>query len=178
MVKRVRKANLDGMDATAIFSSQTFRNAMARVPTAVHIVTTDGPHGRGGMTASAVCPVTDAPPTLLICLNRASRTNRLIKANGVLAVNTLRAEQHELSRAFAGQRGLSMDGRFGEAEWTTLSGSSPILTDGFAAFDCRVTEIKDIGSHSVIFAEIITLKMDAGASALVYADRRYQPPAL
>jgi Conserved protein/domain typically associated with flavoprotein oxygenases, DIM6/NTAB family len=41
-----------------------FRNAMARLGSAVNIITTDGPAGRAGFTASAVCSVTDTPPTL------------------------------------------------------------------------------------------------------------------
>ncbi len=47
-----------------------YRDAMARLGAAVSIVTTDGPAGRAGFTASAVCSVTDDPPTLLVCMNR------------------------------------------------------------------------------------------------------------
>ena len=42
-----------------------FKDAMARRATAVHLVTTDGDTGRHGFTASAVCSVTDSPPSLL-----------------------------------------------------------------------------------------------------------------
>jgi flavin reductase (NADH) len=49
-----------------------FREAMARLPAAVNIITTAGPHGRCGVTASAVCSVTDTPPTMLACINRSS----------------------------------------------------------------------------------------------------------
>ena len=35
---------------------------MARLGAAVNVVTTDGPAGRYGFTASAVCSVTDDPP--------------------------------------------------------------------------------------------------------------------
>lgn len=45
---------------------QDFRDAMARLGSAVNIITTDGPAGRAGFTASAVCSVTDTPPTLLV----------------------------------------------------------------------------------------------------------------
>jgi hypothetical protein len=45
---------------------EDYREAMARLGVAVSIVTTDGPAGRAGFTASAVCSVTDEPPTLLV----------------------------------------------------------------------------------------------------------------
>ena len=51
-----------------IVDHQTF--AMSCMGAAVNIITTDGPAGRAGFTASAVCSVTDTPPTLLVCLNR------------------------------------------------------------------------------------------------------------
>ncbi|EPA9912692.1 pyrimidine utilization flavin reductase protein F, partial [Cronobacter sakazakii] len=38
---------------------QAFRDAMSRLGAAVNIVTTDGPAGMAGFTASAVCSVTD-----------------------------------------------------------------------------------------------------------------------
>ena len=52
---------------------QAYREAMARLGAAVNVVTTDGPGGRAGFTASAVCSVTDTPPTLLVCANRVER---------------------------------------------------------------------------------------------------------
>lgn len=41
---------------------QDVRNAMAQLGSAVNPITTDGAAGRSGMTASAVCSVTDDPP--------------------------------------------------------------------------------------------------------------------
>lgn len=42
-----------------IVDQQTFRDAMSCMGAAVNIITTDGPAGRAGFTASAVCSVTD-----------------------------------------------------------------------------------------------------------------------
>ncbi|STH73084.1 oxidoreductase, flavin:NADH component [Escherichia coli] len=41
-----------------IVDQQTFRDAMSCMGAAVNIITTDGPAGRAGFTASAVCSVT------------------------------------------------------------------------------------------------------------------------
>ncbi|MGO8126666.1 flavin reductase, partial [Rhizobium ruizarguesonis] len=41
------------------FSKTEFRNAMARVCAPVNFITTNGPAGRGGFTATAMCSVTD-----------------------------------------------------------------------------------------------------------------------
>ena len=55
-----------------------FREAMSRLGAAVHIVTTAGPAGMAGFTATAVCSVSDAPPMLLVCLNRKSQGGPII----------------------------------------------------------------------------------------------------
>jgi flavin reductase len=53
---------------TIEIASEDYRDAMACLGAAVSIVTTDGAAGRAGFSASAVCSVTDDPPTLLVCL--------------------------------------------------------------------------------------------------------------
>src|ERR1700745_2349045 len=57
-----------------------FREAMSRVASSVSIISTDGPHGIAGFTCSAVCSVTDEPPTIMVCVNRRSAANAVIKA--------------------------------------------------------------------------------------------------
>jgi flavin reductase len=157
-------------------SREQFRDAMARLGAAVNVVTTDGAAGRTGFTASAVCSVTDDPPTLLVCVNRSSKGNALFKANGVLCVNTLASGCRALSDAFAGKGGLDADGRFGLATWTRLVTGAPVLEDAaVVAFDCRITEVLEKGSHSVLFAEIEAIRQGAPGGALIWYGRDYHP---
>ena len=68
-------------DSYAPLDSAHFREAMSRIVTAVHILTTDGAAGRLGATVSAVCSVTDDPCSILVCVNRASRVHAAILKN-------------------------------------------------------------------------------------------------
>jgi len=72
---------------------QEFREALSRAVTPVTVIATSGPSGTAGVTCSAVCSVSDTPPTVLVCVNRKSFANGIIKANGVLTVNWLSAAQ-------------------------------------------------------------------------------------
>ena len=83
-----------------------FREAMSRLGAAVHVITTAGPGGKAGATATAVCSVSDAPPTLLMCLNRRSQTNPVVVENGVFCVNTLGDGGAEIADIFAGRTGV------------------------------------------------------------------------
>ena len=72
-----------GPDTVHTCDQAQFREAMSRLGAAVHVVTTAGPGGKTGATATAVCSVSDAPPTLLVCINRSSQTNPVVVENGV-----------------------------------------------------------------------------------------------
>jgi flavin reductase len=153
---------------------QEFRDAMARLGAAVNIITTAGPAGRGGFTASAVCSVTDDPPTLLVCVNRGSNSGAVVKANGALCVNTLAAGQQELSAVFAGATKCSMEDRFLSGNWGELVTGAPVLQDAVVAFDCRIADMVEKGSHTVLFAEIEAIRQGSRHSqALIYYARDY-----
>ena len=146
---------------------------MARLGAAVNIVTTDGPAGRAGFTASAVCSVTDDPPTLLVCMNRGSSGAAAFDGNGVLCVNTLSAGQDPLSNAFAGFTGLEGEARFSVGEWDAMETGAPALLGAAVTFDCRVTDVIEKGTHAVLFAEVQAVRSNDTACGLIYFSRGY-----
>lgn len=148
-----------------------YRNAMARLGAAVHVITTDGPGGRAGFTASAVCSVTDEPPTLLVCVNRAASVYPAFRANGVLCVNALAAGQQQLSSLFGGK--TPMDERFAAGRWGRKLTGAPVLEGAAVSFDCRVSHVTPVGTHDVLFCETLAIAIGGTADGLIYFDRRY-----
>ena len=148
-----------------------FRDAMARLGAAVHVITSDGPGGRAGFTASAVCSVTDTPPSLLVCLNRSASVHEAFEANGVLCVNTLAHGHEPLSNTFGGQ--TTMDERFALGAWSTLATGAPVLDGAVVSFDCRVTQTVNVGTHDVLMCEVVAIGVGSGEAGLFYFDRRY-----
>lgn len=154
-------------------SREEYRDAMARLGAAVNLVTTDGEAGRYGLTASAVCSVTDKPPTLLVCINKDSAANQTIKTNEAFCVNVLALQHSDLGRLFS-TRGVSIEDRFASCEyWTTGATGSPVLMTAPASFDCGVTEIAEIGSHSVFFGEVQALQISGQSEGLIYFERAF-----
>lgn len=152
-------------------SGQAYRDAMARLGAAVNVVTTDGPAGRHGFTASAVCSVTDSPPTLLVCLNRGSSASATVHANRVLCVNTLAAGQENLSTRF-GSRVPAAE-RFAAGEWDPGVTGSPVLKGALASFDCRIVRHVEVGTHDVLFCEVVGIGDEGAREGLIYFLRRY-----
>jgi len=149
-----------------------FRNAMSLLTTAVNVITTSGETGMHGFTASAVCSVTDTPPTLLVCMNQSSRSHAHFFENKVLAVNVLSTQHEQISNAFASSK-FSSEDRFKLGDWSTLETSSPILEDALVSFDCQIENIQQVGTHSIFLCRVLAVKQSDQEESLVYFNRAY-----
>ncbi|MGW0657126.1 flavin reductase [Streptomyces umbrinus] len=149
-----------------------FREAMAHLPAAVNILTTNGPSGRCGITLSAVCSVTDDPPTLLVCVNRASAMHDVFQANGRVCVNVLGGDQQELALHFAGATKVPMAERFTWDVWDR-GHDVPVLKDALVTAVGTVKHAVPMGSHSVLFVDIEHIRTQSGGQSLVYFNREF-----
>jgi flavin reductase len=161
-------------ESIATVEAKMFRDGMAQVGAAVHVVTTDGPGGKAGFTATAVCSVCDAPPTVLVCLNRKSGSGPIVQKNRVFCVNTLSDDCEAVADVFAGRTGAIKDERFVTGMWSTLKTGAPVLQTSVVAFDCRVVEARTMGGHNVIFGAVVDIRLGPAGPALVYHNRAYK----
>ena len=131
---------------------QAYRDAMARFAGAVHVVTTDGEGGLRGATVIAACSVSDAPPTILVCLNRENVKNECFLRNRRFALNTLAPEQQPLAvGVFRHHRpGRSRSGSH-SARWDTIASGAPTLIGAMAVFDCELFDWQGSGHPSCTF---------------------------
>ncbi|BCZ81308.1 FMN reductase (NADH) RutF [Paraburkholderia terrae] len=159
--------DLPDIDATA------FREALAHAATSVTVIATDGPAGKAGVTCSAVCSVSDTPPTILFCVNRRSAANSVIRTNGLLSVNWLHAQQTGISQLFSGVGQVPMRERFNDARWQASAHGVPYRTDALIALDCRIASAMEIGTHSVFVARVLNARRADGMQPLVYCQRAY-----
>ena len=154
-----------------MIEATNFRNAMSLLPTAVNVVTTEGLSGAHGFTASAVCSVTDSPPTLLVCMNTTSRSHGHFMENKILSVNVLGAQHEHISNTFASK--LCSEERFQQGTWTKLVTGSPVLVDALVSFDCEIEQVQEVGTHSVFMCRVVAIKQSEQDESLVYFNRTY-----
>ena len=173
VVKKVR-ASVGEVVAGAAIDGDVFREAMSRIGAAVHVVTTAGVFGRAGATMTAVTSVSDTPPTVLVCINRNGRLNTVLRGNGVFCVNTLVAGDEDLASIFAGKGGLDHEARFDHGAWGIGSLGTPVLAGARAALECRVSEVSEVGSHTVVFGRVERVHLGKARAALLYVDRGYR----
>src|SRR3954447_8655587 len=84
-------------------SPEEFRAALGAYATGVTVVTAIGENGPSGATATAAPSLSLAPPMMLACLDRGSRTLTSVRAQGRFGVNALAAGPEELAERVAGQ---------------------------------------------------------------------------
>jgi flavin reductase len=151
-----------------------FREGMSRLIGAVTVITTDGPAGLGGFTASAVCSVTDNPPMLVVCMNRNSRQHKIFSSNGVLCVNVLTADQEKVSTTFSGA--ATVQERFQVGQWSALETGAPALQNALVNFDTRIAQTIEAGTHSIFLCSIVTVRIAPEVHpGLAYFGRKYHP---
>ena len=157
----------------AIVPAALFKEAMARVAGAVHLVTTDGPAGKAGFTATAVCSVSADPPTLLVCVNETSSVARVLIANTVLAVNTIGSEFNALAMLMGGK--TSLEDRFAGGRWTAGSQGAPLLDGAMVNFDCVTEDSHVYGTHRVLFCRVVAVRLgDVALDPSLYFNRAFR----
>ncbi|MFJ3666891.1 flavin reductase [Streptomyces sp. NPDC090106] len=156
----------------AAVDESLFRQTLARWPSGVAIVTTDGTLGRHGMTASSFCSLSLDPPLVLVCLDRTLRSHRMIEEHGVFAVNMLGRDHIALGRRFAGMEPGVKD-RFTEGRWETRVTGSPVLGDAAAWVDCQVRHVYPGGDHTIFVGEVVDAQVPRLVTPLLFHSRSW-----
>lgn len=150
-----------------------FRGLMRNVPGQVSIVATGAPGRRKGLTASAVCSLTDLPPTVIVCVNRAAGAHDLIIENGYFSVNALSASQERIARVFSGMAGAHGEQRFETGDWSVGITGAPILASAVCRLECRLSEYRTASSHTVFFGQVIAGSASTDTNPLLYLRGSY-----
>ncbi|MDG3087828.1 4-hydroxyphenylacetate 3-monooxygenase, reductase component [Vibrio hannami] len=151
-----------------------FRDAMANLAAAVNIITTGGEAGTVGLTATAVCSVTDSPATVMVCVNRKSASNEIMKTNGHVCINVCAAEHQQMSLDFAGMTDMTMEERFANPAWQKNDKGVPVLSGCLASLEGHISDIAEVGTHTVFFVAIDNIEVTKYKDGLVYFAREFK----
>ncbi|QHB17452.1 4-hydroxyphenylacetate 3-monooxygenase, reductase component [Mannheimia pernigra] len=156
-----------------IEASLQFREAMAHLSSAVSIVTTNGVAGKAGLTVSSVSSVTDAPPTILFCINKNSHVHDIIKQNGKVCINVLSHEQADIAKHFASILESTMEERFSWDIWDNGFDDQPVLRRAISALQGNIIDAHAVGTHTIFVVEISHIDVKPNHS-LIYFARQFR----
>jgi flavin reductase (DIM6/NTAB) family NADH-FMN oxidoreductase RutF/ubiquinone/menaquinone biosynthesis C-methylase UbiE len=149
------------------FDPAEFRKVLGHFATGVTVVTTSHEGEAHAMTVSSFASVSLEPPLVMFCADKRARTNQMIQASGIFAVNILREAQRPISDLFAG-KGTDLERQIALSAQKAVTGS-PILEDVLAWIDCRVAAAHDAGDHVIYVGAVeATSRGELGAPLLYY----------
>lgn len=149
--------------------AEGFRQAIAKLPTGVTVLTTVTEDTPVGCTANAVMSLSADTPSVLVSLGCHSRTLEAILDNGVFAVNTLSWSQRALTRKFA--TGSPAE-RFEGVPWQPQR-RIPVLSAAGVALVCEVGETATLLDHTVVVGKVVWLRDTNAAPTVLYGREQY-----
>jgi flavin reductase (DIM6/NTAB) family NADH-FMN oxidoreductase RutF len=156
-----------------VIDPQRFREVMASFPSGVVVLTAVGLDGRPrGLTVSAFCAVSLAPPLALACIDKTSNTLPAVQHTGGFTANILAAGREELARRMASK----LSAKFDAIKWRRPKSpiGGPILEEDAAAYAvCTLKETIEAGDHWVLIGLVTEGSTREGVAPMVFSRRGY-----
>ncbi|TMF93363.1 MAG: flavin reductase [Chloroflexi bacterium] len=152
-------------------SSEQFRDAMARLPAGVVVVSARVGDEFRGLTASSLVSISLEPPMVLVGLERESLTRAAILETRAFNVSLLTRSQEFIADRFAG-RAPAID-----PHWMTLphrlgTNGIPLIEDCAASLECRLLQVHPAGDHDICVGEVQAAAAGRGEPLILW-DRSF-----
>ncbi len=146
-------------------------NAFGQMAKSVYILSCFKQGVRHASVSSAVCNVSNDPPALLVCMEKAASFSGLLTPGTLFAISILGAGQQAVVEHCMASKG---EARFDVGEWTASNGQ-PVLSGAQASFICRVDAINEYATHHIVIAGIEDCICNDERNALVYVNGKFVP---
>jgi flavin reductase (DIM6/NTAB) family NADH-FMN oxidoreductase RutF len=151
------------IDATA------FRQTLAQFASGVTVVTMSDGEKQSGLTVSAFCSVSLAPPYILVCIDEQSQNLALLRASRRFGVNILNSDQSALSTHFA----KKSEDKLANIPHHTGTLGVPLLSEAMAALECTVVQEVPAGDHALFIGQIESAEISEKRNPLLYYQGKY-----
>jgi flavin reductase (DIM6/NTAB) family NADH-FMN oxidoreductase RutF len=168
----------DGFPSRDMSSEQgvaAFRAAMRLIVGNVSLITAGVGADRSGLVVISMVSLSAHPPKVIACVNRSSSTWPIIERFGHFGVSSLGPDHQSLAERFSGFGGIKGADRYQGADWTTMVTGASLLMDAVAVFDCKLDEMIDRGSHSIVIGSVAAVGTKDEGGALTYWRGGYRP---
>ena len=149
----------------------SLKDAMRKVAATVGVVSTRHDNSPMAMTATSFCSVTLEPASILVCVNHSASMHGALKLGAAFCMNLLSEGQNDVSAACGGH--VHPQERFNIGDWRFAHDGVPYLCSAQANIFCKVAQIIDCGTHSIVIGSVCDVKVIQDVAPLVYCDGDY-----
>lgn len=154
--------------------AEAMKAGMRHLASGVSVVATrDSSGNRHAMTVTSITSVSDAPPSILVCLNDVSMVAQSLDDTHFFSASLLSEQQQGVSEICS--RTPEGQDRFDIGDWQ-LHGATgtPYLHDGLASFICRIQHTHRYGTHWIVVGDVEEAIINSVSDApLVYCRGGY-----
>lgn len=147
--------------------AERYRKVMRHQAGAVAIIAVGEWGARTGLTATAVCSLSDQPPMALACVNSNASAHRPIQSAKCFSINLLADAQSDLAMRFSSKK-LEGEARFDAEQWDTLATGAPLLKGAIANLDCEVVQEHSFDTHTIFIGRVKACRFSEYAEPLLY----------
>ncbi|MEU8969515.1 flavin reductase family protein [Streptomyces monashensis] len=161
----------DSQDVMAAeVTPEDFRDAMARFPSGVVVVTAHCEDGTPrGFTASSFCSVSLEPPLVLVCLSDTADSALVFARCEHFAVSVLAPEHQHLALRFA-TKGAD---KFADPVLKPSPTGLPAVYQAPVQLDCAAYARYPAGDHTILIGRVTGVRLGEG-SPMVYCEREFR----
>ncbi len=160
----------DGARPLPFVDAEVFRQALARHPAGVVIVTVRGP---AGLTVTSFSSASLDPPLVSFYIGHGSTNWPAIRAAEHFAVNLMDHSQQAAAARFA-QKGAD---RFGpETQWRPGPRDLPLLDGATTHLICATHAMLTVGDHQLVVGRVEHTIMGTGEPPLLHHQGRFTRP--
>jgi flavin reductase (DIM6/NTAB) family NADH-FMN oxidoreductase RutF len=155
-----------------MIDSNQFRDVMARIPSAVAVITSASHTGFHGVTVSSFGSLSLDPPLVFVSISKDINSHdRLLAAEGFV-INVLAREHTFYAEQFSGQTPLA-DPDFARISHRTGTLGLPLIDGCISWIECKHWEQYPGGDHTLFIGEIVDLKLGDADDPLIYFNREF-----
>lgn len=163
----------DGEDP--LVSADRFRQAFRQLASTVAVVTyLDASGAPRGMTATSLCALSAEPPSLLVCVDRSTRTHAEMRHVTTFGLDLLAEDQRHIATHCA-RPGADKHLHPAWLAPADPADPAPRLADVAAHFECEIEAVHPAFTHSIVIALIRSVWLPPEPRLpLVYRDGHFR----
>lgn len=145
-------------------------NAMFKLSYGLYVLTAKSDGKDNGCIVNTVIQITDSPKRILMAVNKANLTCKMIEETREFNVSCLSEKTNfELIKRFGFQSGKTADKFKGLEGWSRSANSISYVTESTNAYiSAKVFKVEDVGTHLVFFGEVTEAKQLSEEKSLTY----------
>lgn len=130
------------------------KTSLRMIPYGIYVLTAnDGKGNIGAATVNWVTQGSFAPPLVVVGVKADSGAHTVVKGTGRFALNMLGKDGKGMAFTFFKPAKLE-DGKISGQAFHAGANGAPILDAAIAAVECTVREIRELGDHHIVIAEV------------------------